>query len=159
MTDSPTYRLYRNVGAPFFAYEPGTMLWYDPTPFAIADASTAPDALDGEAPLVLDAIFYRHNRDDRPDGPYAPSLSVGDVIALDWGTERTRFFSVDSFGFTEVEGPLLTEVYNTGHPELGELHGESTWSEAMKPYRDAREAENAAYEAKRRAEAGVFDPA
>ncbi len=38
----------------------------------------------------------------------------------------------DSFGFTEVEGPQLTEVYNVGHPELGTLHGEATWSEAIK---------------------------
>lgn len=151
MTDSPTYRLYRNVGAPFFAYKPGTKLWFDPTPFSVDDAYGGRDTehvLDGPLPPALDAIFSRHNRDNRPDGPYAPSLSVGDVIALDWGTERTRFFSVDSFGFTEVEGPLLTEVYNAGHPELGVLHGESTWSEAIKPYRDARQAEADAYYAK-----------
>lgn len=145
MTETPTYRLYRNVGNPFFAYTPGTKLWFDPTPFSVDDLSFSfpaiesyDDILTGEAPRALDAIFYRHNRDNRPDGPYAPSLSVGDVIALDWGTPRTRFFSVDSFGFTEVEGPLLTEVYNAGHPELGPLHGDATWSEAIKPYRDAR---------------------
>ena len=149
-----TYHLYRNVGAPFFAYTPGTTLWFDPTPYAVADALGGRDgehALDGPVPPVLDAIFARHNRDDRPDGQLAPSLSVGDVIALDWGTERTRFFSVDSFGFTEVEGPLLTEVYNVGHPELGTLHGEATWSEAIQPYRDARQAESDAYHARQAA--------
>ena len=149
------YHLYRNVGAPFFAYTPGTKLWFDPTAFDVDDLSFAfpaiesyDDILSGESPRVLDAIFARHNRDDRPDGPYAPSLSVGDVIVLDFGTGRDRFFSVDSFGFTEVEGPLVSDVYNSGFPNLGELYGESTWSEALKPYRDARQAENDAYYAK-----------
>lgn len=149
-----TYHLYRNVGAPFFAYTPGTTLWFDPTPYAVADALGGRDgehALDGPVPPVLDAIFARHNRDDRPDGQLAPSLSVGDVIALDFTGPGARFFSVDSFGFTEVEGPLLTEVYNVGHPELGTLHGEATWSEAIQPYRDARQAESDAYYARQAA--------
>lgn len=140
-----TYHLYRNVGRPFFPYEPGIKLWFDRTAYNVADASTAPDALSGEAPLVLDAIYARHNRDNRPDGQLAPSLSVGDVIALEFGTGRDRFFSVDSFGFTEVESPLLTDVYNAGFGNLGKLYGESTWAEAIKPYRDARQAEADAY--------------
>lgn len=31
---------------------------------------------------VLERVFTRHNRDDRPDGQQAPSLSVGDVVVL-----------------------------------------------------------------------------
>ncbi len=153
MTDH-TYRLYRNVGRPFMAYLRGTKLWFDPTPFDAADAlgGRGPSSLDacvaGPVPSILDGIFARHNRDDRPDGPYAPSLSVGDVIVLDFGTGRDRFFSVDSFGFTEIEGPMLTDVYNAGFGNLGELYGRSTWSEAIKPYHDARQAENDAYYAK-----------
>lgn len=146
-----TYRLYRNVSGPFMAYRPGQNLWFDPTEFAVADALGGRDAehaLDGP---VLDAIFARHNRDDRPDGPYAPSLSVGDVIALDWNTPRTRFFSVDSFGFTEVEGPMLTEVFNAGDFNLEPLNTAATYWEALQPYIDAREAENAAYYERTRA--------
>jgi hypothetical protein len=29
-----------------------------------------------------DAVFARHNRDDRPDGRTAPSLSVGDLVTI-----------------------------------------------------------------------------
>jgi hypothetical protein len=50
-----------------------------------------------------------------------------------------------------VEGPQLTDVYNSGFETLGELFGESTWSEAIKPYRDARQAENDAYYARQAA--------
>ena len=149
-----TYHLYRNVGAPFFAYTPGTKLWFDPTPYAVADALGGRDgehALDGPVPPVLDAIFARHNRDDRPDGQLAPSLSVGDVIALDFADPGVRFFSVDSFGFTEVEGPQLGDVYNSGFDILGELYGRSTWSEAIQPYQDARRAESDAYYARQAA--------
>lgn len=146
MTDSPTYHLYRNVSDPFYAYEPGAKLWFDRTAYAVVDALGGADgehALDGPVPPILDVIYARHNRDNRPDGQLAPSLSVGDVIALEFGTGRDRFFSVDSFGFTEVEGPLLTEVYNAGHPELGSLHGDATWSEAIAPLRRARRAARA----------------
>jgi hypothetical protein len=147
MTDS-TYHLYRNVGAPFTAYRPRTKLWFDTTRYSVADALGGRDAehvTDGPVPPVLDYIYARHNRDDRPDGQLAPSLSVGDVIVLDFGTGRDRFFSVDSFGFTEVEGPQLTDVYNAGFGNLGPLYGRSTWSEAIKPYHDGRKAERAAY--------------
>jgi hypothetical protein len=146
-----TYRLYRNVSGPFMAYRPGQNLWFDPTEFDVADALGGRDAehaLDGPVPPVLDAIFARHNRDDRPDGPYAPSLSVGDVIALDWAQVGGRFFSVDSFGFTEVEGPMLTEVFNAGDFNLEPLNTAATYWEALQPYIDEREAANAAYRAR-----------
>ena len=144
MTDSPTYHLYRNVSRPFLGYLPGDKLWFDRTAYAVGGRDME-HALDGPLPPVLDDIYARHNRDDRPDGQLAPSLSVGDVIALEFGTGRDRFFSVDSFGFTEVESPMLSDVYNAGFGNLGELYGESTWSEAMQPYRDARQAESDAY--------------
>jgi hypothetical protein len=31
---------------------------------------------------AAEAVFVRHNRDDRPDGLTAPSLSVGDVVVF-----------------------------------------------------------------------------
>jgi len=36
----------------------------------------------GQIAATLDDIFYRHNRDDRPDGKLGPSLSHGDVVHL-----------------------------------------------------------------------------
>ena len=93
------YRLYRNLTAPFHSYQPGHRLWFDSTNFEI------PKQAD-----ILGAIYDRHNRDDRPDSSYAPSLSVGDLIAFDWGLPSCRFYTVDAFGFSEVDGPHLRSV-------------------------------------------------
>jgi hypothetical protein len=46
---------------------------------------------------ALEAIFVRHNRDDRPDGQLCPSMSVGDVIVL-----GETAWSVANVGFTPV---------------------------------------------------------
>lgn len=48
--------------------------------------------------------------DDRPDGQKAPSLSVGDVIALDFPEDHGKFYAVDNFGFTEVGDPWLDQI-------------------------------------------------
>lgn len=48
---------------------------------------------------ACEAIFARHNRDDRPDGQVGPSLSVGDVVHLQvWG-----YHIVARFGFEELD--------------------------------------------------------
>ena len=44
-----------------------------------------------------DLVFAIHNRDDRPDGKTAPSLSVGDVIIV-----GETAVSVDRMGFVNV---------------------------------------------------------
>ena len=47
---------------------------------------------------VAEAVFARHNRDDRPDGELCPSMSVGDVIVF--GGDVT--VSVADVGFVRV---------------------------------------------------------
>jgi hypothetical protein len=49
---------------------------------------------------VCESIFARHNRDDRPDGKTAPSLSVGDVIHFPL---IAHTFAVERIGFRRVE--------------------------------------------------------
>ena len=51
--------------------------------------------------LTLDAIYLRHNRDDRPLRREMRSLSVSDVIVVTRAGERKAYY-VDSFGFAEV---------------------------------------------------------
>ena len=51
--------------------------------------------------LTLDAIYWRHNRDDRPFGRRMRSLSVSDVIVTTRGGERKAYY-VDSIGFREL---------------------------------------------------------
>jgi len=46
----------------------------------------------------LNAVYERHNRDDRPDGQTAPSLSVGDVVLL-----GETAFTVAWAGFDRVD--------------------------------------------------------
>lgn len=46
---------------------------------------------------VAELVFVRHNRDDRPDGKSAPSLSVGDVVVI-----GETAVSVDRWGFVGV---------------------------------------------------------
>lgn len=54
------------------------------------------------APNVsLDAIYEKHNRDDRPFGRRMRSLSVSDVIVVTHGGERKAFY-VDSVGYWEL---------------------------------------------------------
>lgn len=52
---------------------------------------------------ALNAIWDRHNRDDRPDGQIGPSLSTGDAVRLD-GPNGPRFYAVASVGWTPIEG-------------------------------------------------------
>jgi hypothetical protein len=48
--------------------------------------------------IMCEEIWQRHNRDNRPDGKSAPSLSVGDVIELPHAA-----YSVSGMGFTAVQ--------------------------------------------------------
>lgn len=104
------YRIYRNLTRPFQTYRPGDTLWFDPTPrhVTLDDTASRTDA--------LNMIFERHNRDDRPDAAYAPSLSVGDVVALDWLEESATFHAVDRFGWSFIDGPMFADVANAEDP-------------------------------------------
>ena len=48
-------------------------------------------------PAVLEKIWWIHNRDDRPDGQTAWSLSIGDVVVI-----GECAWSVDHVGFIPV---------------------------------------------------------
>ena len=47
---------------------------------------------------VLERIFERHNRDDRPDGQMCPSLSVGDVVSF-----QGRHSACVSMGWKDID--------------------------------------------------------
>lgn len=53
---------------------------------------------------TLEAIFVRHNRDDRPDRMTHPSLSAGDVVVLTPPDHRGEpyMFTVDIVGWKEL---------------------------------------------------------
>ena len=55
------------------------------------------DITSGSLEKTAEMVFYRHNRDDRPDAETAPSLSVGDVIVF-----GEIAVSVLPIGFTHV---------------------------------------------------------
>lgn len=101
---STEYRIYHNLSSCFAPYRPGDKLWFDASAYE----------MDGDDP---EFVFGRHNRDDRPDGQLAPSLSVGDLVAINWGGPDVVFHAVDRFGFVEVEGPDAVQVINTWERE------------------------------------------
>ena len=68
------YRIYHNLTAMFQRpYEHGDVL--------VCGHSGDVERYDTPE-QTCDAVFAIHNRDDRPDGKTAPSLSVGDVVSL-----------------------------------------------------------------------------
>ena len=60
-----------------------------------------------EPGLMLDSIYDRHNRDDRPAAQAMRSLSVSDVVVVR-SKQGTQAFYVDRFGFKEV--PQLAKM-------------------------------------------------
>ncbi len=58
---------------------------------------------EGKISHILEHIFERHNVDDRPDGKFRPSLSVGDAVVLmmDDHIGEPYVYSVAVFGFNE----------------------------------------------------------
>jgi hypothetical protein len=86
------YTNYTNLDASYCRpYEPGDRLvkgWED---------EISPETFLAATELVLEHLFAKHNRDDRPDGRLCPSMSVGDVIII-----GESAFSVASAGFVPV---------------------------------------------------------
>lgn len=56
----------------------------------------------------LAGLFIKHNRDERPFGRRMYSLSVSDVVVLNWNGEKKAFY-IDDFGFKEVPKFLAKE--------------------------------------------------
>jgi hypothetical protein len=58
---------------------------------------------------LAEMVFARHNRDDRPDGPPCPSMSVGDVVMF-----GEAALSVDAIGFATVDVDLADLITDRG---------------------------------------------
>lgn len=85
------YRILHNLDAGFFRpYEPGDRL-------ADGFAGQVPNFDLRDIDKVLEGFFLLHNHPDRPCGPDAPSISIGDVIII-----GESAFSVASRGWKEV---------------------------------------------------------
>jgi hypothetical protein len=89
MTQTLTYTNYTNLDAGFWRpYEKGDRLvkgWE-------GDVAWQPSSI-----AMLEVLFARHNRDDRPDGQLCPSMSIGDVVVI-----GEVAHSVDNVGFVAV---------------------------------------------------------
>lgn len=71
--------------------------------------------LDGDhtPEVAAELVFARHNRDDRPDGRDAPSLSIGDVVVLDgdaWSVASLGFEAVTVTGSDVHPGPYRARI-------------------------------------------------
>jgi hypothetical protein len=106
-----TYQLYHNQSSRFSrGYEAGDELVEGHRGQFPACFSIRPDLDPQEALLRLaEVIFTKHNRDDRPDGRTAPSLSVGDVVVI-----GEVAMTVESIGFTFVTLSPSTCVFCNG---------------------------------------------
>ena len=84
------YTNFTNIDASFIRpYEPGDRLVQGWTGEVEIDS----DNFD----RLVEVIYARHNRDDRPDGRLCPSMSIGDVIII-----GETALSVASIGFVRV---------------------------------------------------------
>ena len=109
------YVNYTNIDASFCRpYEPGDRLvkgWEGEAEELLRDAKV----LDDTGVLrVLERIYAKHNRDDRPDGRLCPSMSVGDVVII-----GEVAYSVANFGFEPV------------NVDPADLITDRTWSEVI----------------------------
>jgi hypothetical protein len=88
-----TYQIYHNLDSHYMRpYQPGDRL-------ATGHQAGLPSAYPGESSVALaEQIYAKHNRDNRPDGQAAPSLSVGDVVVI-----GEMAMSVDRCGFAHVD--------------------------------------------------------
>jgi hypothetical protein len=101
------YRIFHNVDS----------LWmrpHRPTDRVVAGYHGDIDGVD-DVESACRAIMARHNRDDRPDGCDAPSLSVGDVIVVGettWTVAALGFEATTLHPSAVVNGPYLQVVHD-----------------------------------------------
>ena len=96
------YQLFHNQTASFCrSYEPGDVLvegYRGEFPACFEPRTDVP--VDDMMFRLAEVVYMKHNRDDRPDGKTAPSLSVGDVVVI-----GEVALSVASVGFEVVTMP------------------------------------------------------
>jgi hypothetical protein len=93
MTFEMKYSICHNLDARFMrGYEHGDRL--------VQGYQGTIEAEGRNAKELAEAIFAKHNRDDRPDGNSAPSLSVGDIVTIG----GNHSYTVLNFGFLRVYG-------------------------------------------------------
>jgi ribosomal protein S27AE len=67
--------------------------------------------VDGAELPACEHAFMYWNRDDRPNGATAPSLSTGDVVRLEYGGS-THHFKCADVGFEPIDAPELFKNLN-----------------------------------------------
>jgi len=92
-------------------YRPGHRL----TPYYAGEIDAVEPTSDlGEPRTVLERtaekLFDRHNRDNRPCGRLAPSLSIGDVVVFHVDPDRAFAMAVALTGFAEVDVDTLVTL-------------------------------------------------
>jgi hypothetical protein len=61
--------------------------------------------------VACEAMFWKYNQDDRPNGKTHRSLSCGDVIRLqNKETEQVSHWSCETFGFKWIEPPMAERI-------------------------------------------------
>lgn len=104
------YSLFHNIdkyaddGGPvnvWGEYRPGHRL----TPYYAGDVDVYGPAEHPDFLAAAEELFARHNRDNRPCGRLAPSLSIGDVIVFHNG--KRYAFACAMEGFVEVDVDTL----------------------------------------------------
>ncbi len=106
-----TYQLLHNQTARFWrGYQAGDELVEGYRGEFPACFSIRPD-IDPQAAFLrlAEVIYAKHNRDDRPDGRTAPSLSIGDVVVI-----GEVAMTVQDVGFTFVDLTPSTCVFCNG---------------------------------------------
>lgn len=92
------YTLFHNQNALWF--RPGTLRDL----YIMGYSGVLPTPSTGSIKSLLETVWTRHNRDDRPDGHLNPSLSVGDVVVLapDLQFGEPYMYTVDKVGWKEL---------------------------------------------------------
>lgn len=102
------YRIAHNVDSHYMrGFQPGDRL--------IGGFAGTVEVPEGTAPQsTCDVVWSRHNRDDRPDGQQAPSLSVGDVVRIYVARDgvKWRYYTCEMVGFSEVPEDAVTRGWH-----------------------------------------------
>jgi YodL-like len=114
------YRLWHNFDSHYMrGYQDGDRLiagyqgHVQVPPMTGLDEAFAHEQNRSDEVRTCEEIFRRHNRDDRPDGRDAPSLSVGDVVTL-WTGHGWDLWSCQVVGWHHVPTHTHEPAYYVG---------------------------------------------